>query len=130
MTAVSPCTRHSRSERGRRAWHAGAAAEASVSAHYARRDYRIAARRWRGAAGEIDLILQRRDQIIFVEVKAAATHEAALARVSARQASRICNAACEYLASAPCGQNTDMRIDVATVSRIGDVRVLENAIAA
>ena len=31
--------------------------------------YRILARRWRGAAGEIDLIVKRRRQLVFVEVK-------------------------------------------------------------
>ena len=31
--------------------------------------YRILARRWRCAAGEIDLIVKRRRQLVFVEVK-------------------------------------------------------------
>lgn len=38
------------------AYHSGVAAENSVARHYADRNHEIAARRWRGRAGEIDLI--------------------------------------------------------------------------
>ena len=41
---------------GKIAYLAGANAENQVAADYARRGHRLAARRWRGKAGEIDLI--------------------------------------------------------------------------
>lgn len=54
---------------GSTSYHAGLAAEDIVAQDYARRDHGIAARRWRGKSGEIDLIAREGDTVVFVEVK-------------------------------------------------------------
>jgi len=66
---------------------------------YQRVGAQILAKRWRGAGGEIDLIVQLGDTIIFAEVKAAQTHDIAAERISTRQAQRICASAQTYLAN-------------------------------
>lgn len=118
-----------RQRRGQVAYLSGLAAEASVEREYTRRGFRCLARRWRGPGGEIDLVFRDDDRIVFVEVKAGPTHDAAAERVSRRQADRIALSAQTYLDRLPCGGLTDMRIDVALVDRTGRVSVLENAFA-
>lgn len=121
---------HERTIRGRQAYHSGAAAEAQVAQCYARAGYNLAAQRWRGKAGEIDLIFKQGDEVICVEVKKARSFEQAAARLSQRQQHRMCRAAEEYLANQPLGQMTPMRLDAALVNEHGAIEILENAIAA
>lgn len=111
-------------------YHAGLAAEAIVARNYTKRGAQISHERWRGSAGEIDLILRENGCVVFVEIKKSRTHDSALARVSSRQMTRICNAASIFLANEPNGQNTDIRFDVATVDASGSVRIIENAFMA
>jgi putative endonuclease len=108
-------------------YHAGLAAEDIVARDYARRGHAVARRRWRGQAGEIDLILRGDDCVIFVEVKKSSSFRAAATRVSRRQMDRLCAAASEFLAGEPDGQMTDMRFDVAMVDASGAVQIIENA---
>lgn len=124
---VAPTARRVR--RGQMAYHSGLAAESSVERHYLAQGLTLLERRWRGAAGEIDLIFADGDGVIFVEVKAAATFAQAADRVTRRQASRIATSAMIYLDTRPMGSLTDMRIDVALVDRSGAVEVRENAFA-
>lgn len=112
---------------GRPNYHAGRAAEGAVEADYRGRGRPIVDRRWRGGGGEIDLVAADGDGLIFVEVKKSRTHDSALARVTRRQADRICRAAAAYLEGSPRGQLTPARFDVATVDARGEVRILENA---
>lgn len=106
---------------------AGLAAEQAVARTYERMGRPILASRWRGQGGEIDLVAQQDDAVVFVEVKKARSHDLALGRVSRRQARRIMAAASEYVGTLATGQLTHMRFDVATVDETGDVRLLENA---
>ena len=108
-------------------YHAGLAAETIVAGDYAQRGRPLAAARWRGKGGEIDLIVRDGDGLIFIEVKKSKTHDQALRRVSRRQMDRLCRAASEYVAKEPLGQLTEMRFDVATVDQSGTVRIIENA---
>lgn len=107
--------------------HAGAAAEDIVARDYARRGFTLRERRWRGPGGEIDLIFQKADGLIFVEVKKARSFARAAARISRRQIDRIYASAGGYLATMPTGQDTDSRFDAAFVDGAGAVEVLENA---
>ncbi len=109
---------------------AGLSAEAAVEALYVRAGHALAARRWRGKAGEIDLIFRDGDGFIFVEVKKSRDFAAAAARLSPRQMQRLCIAAQEFLADAPRGLDTPMRLDVALVDGVGRVEVIENAFGA
>ena len=115
---------------GSRSYHAGLAAEDQVAQFYTRSGRVVCARRWRGSAGEIDLIARDGDNVIFIEVKQSATHAAAVDHLTARQVSRIWNAASEFLAGEPKGQLTDVRFDVALVDGKGRIEVMENAFAA
>ncbi|WP_347312627.1 YraN family protein [Defluviimonas sp. SAOS-178_SWC] len=103
-------------------------AEDQVEAHYRRRGFDIAARRWRGRGGEIDLIARDGDRVVFIEVKSAATFAAAAEHLSARQIARLCAAASEFLGNEPRGQDTEMRFDVALVDGTGRIDIIENAI--
>lgn len=55
-------TVHQRTARGR-------AGEDAALAAYERRGYALVARNWRCALGELDLVLVRRDVLVFCEVK-------------------------------------------------------------
>ncbi|RYH08313.1 YraN family protein [Tropicimonas sp. IMCC6043] len=116
-----------RKSRGARSYHAGRAAEEIAERYYTGRDQRVRERRWRGAAGEIDLIVEDGDGLIFVEVKASEDFAQAAAQVSARQIGRISAAAAEYLERMPSGQATEVRFDVGLVDRRGRLEVLEAA---
>lgn len=115
---------------GSTSYHAGLSAEDSVRRDYEAAGYRVRATRFRGTGGEIDVIVERDSQIVFVEVKKSATHAKAAARVSDRQINRLFATASEFLAQEPNGQDTDSRFDIALVDRHGVVDILENALAA
>lgn len=109
---------------------AGQAAEEQVAARYSRSGRPIAARRWRGSAGEIDLIAREGDKVIFIEVKKSRSFAEAAEHLSRRQMDRICSAATEFVAGEPGGQLTEMRFDVALVDAVGRIDVIENAFGA
>lgn len=115
---------------GARSYHAGLAAEGIVERHYGRSGLSVAARRWRGQGGEIDLVLRDGAALVFVEVKQAVSHGAAAWRVSARQMARVMAAAEEFVAGEPRALDTEMRFDVALVDGAGRVDVIANAYAA
>lgn len=120
---------NSRSDRGRAAYEVGCSAEDAVAAEYERRGYRLLHNRWRGEAGEIDLIFHDGQGIVCVEVKRARSFGAAFARVTPRQQARLFAAAEEYAAAQPGGSLTDIRFDVAAVDQQGMISILENAFA-
>ena len=109
---------------------AGQNAELQVAADYQRRGHRLSENRWRGKAGEVDLIFKTGSEVVFVEVKKARNFSNAAGRISARQQQRICRAAEEYLGTLPLGLNTPMRVDAALVNEHGQVQIIENAICA
>jgi putative endonuclease len=113
--------------RGATNHHAGHAAEAQVARHFADLGLPVRESRWRGPGGEIDLVCGGPDGLVFVEVKKARDHDAALARVTARQLDRIRLSAEAYAAAMPRGSLTEMRIDVALVDAAGRIAVIENA---
>ncbi len=108
-------------------YRAGLAAEDGVEAHYRQTGHKVAARRWRCAAGEIDLIMRADETVVFVEVKRAKDFDRAVARLGTRQLDRIYRAASVFLGTEPKGQDTDTRFDVALVNETGAMRVIENA---
>lgn len=110
-------------------YRAGLAAEEAVARHYSDAGRILAATRWRGTSGEIDLVMREGAGLVFVEVKKAATHAEAALRVTSRQMARIYATASEFLAGEPAGQNTESRFDVALVDSFGRIEVLENAFA-
>tara|TARA_R110000796_G_scaffold68137_7_gene156228 strand:+ start:2133 stop:2522 length:390 start_codon:yes stop_codon:yes gene_type:complete len=116
-----------KSARGAVSYHAGRAAEISVTQDYLCRGFVLAHERWRGKAGEIDLIMRDDDGVIFVEVKKSNSFEQAARRLTHKQMRRICCSAEEFIGNEPRGSLTDMRFDVALVDHTGNVQILENA---
>lgn len=107
---------------------AGLAAEDGVLRDYAAKGYRLMERRYRGRGGEIDLVLSRGDDVIFVEVKKSRSFDAARARLGERQILRIFSAAAEFLGGQPKGQLTETRFDLALVNAHGEIAIMENAL--
>jgi putative endonuclease len=116
---------------GQLAYLSGQSAETQVAASYQRQGYQLAETRWRGKAGEIDLIFKSPNtndgDVVFVEVKKARRLEDAVHRISRAQQQRICLAAEEYIALLPKGALTPMRIDAAFVDGQGHIQICENA---
>ena len=123
----SDTAKNGRRDRGAMAFQAGRAAEDQVARVYADQGAAICARRWRGQAGEIDLIARDADRVIFIKVKQSQTHDAAAAHLGPRQMQRIWDAASEFLAGEPRGQLTEVRLDVALVDGMGRVQVIRDA---
>lgn len=115
-----------RNFRGETAYHAGLSAESQIARDYQVRGYRLLKERWRGAAGEIDLIVANRDCVVFVEVKKARDFATAAARITRRQMDRIAGSAEEYLAKMP-DAPAGARIDAALVNDTGFFEIVENA---
>lgn len=112
------------------AYYDGLAAEDGVERSYAAQGHEIAERRWRCAAGEIDLITRKGGEVFFIEVKKARSIPEAAERLGARQQARIARAAEAFLGGEPSGTNTPARFDVALVDRTGQMEIIENAFAA
>jgi putative endonuclease len=131
MPFDTPCHRQpskgARQSRGTLAYLSGLAGEDAVCANYVSRGYRLCETRWRGRAGEIDLIFEQADCFVFVEVKTSRSLARAAASLSARQFERICTSAQDYISRTPQGQLADMRIDIAFVDGLGAIEILENA---
>ncbi len=115
---------------GLMSYHAGLAAEDQVARLYIRNGREIAARRWRGTGGEIDLIARNGAEVIFVEVKKSKTHAMAAEHLTPRQIARLYDTAAEFLGGEPRGQATDVRFDVALVDAMGRIDLRENMFAA
>jgi len=108
-------------------FHAGLSAELRIAQDYERRGFVVACHRWRGAAGEIDLITRDGDDLVFVEVKQSRSISRAAERLSRRQMARIYASAEQFLAGEPKGQLTNVRFDVALVDHAGAYEIIENA---
>ncbi|MEM9344168.1 MAG: YraN family protein [Pseudomonadota bacterium] len=115
---------------GASSYYGGLAAEDGVERSYADQGHEIAGRRWRCAAGEIDLITRKGGEVIFVEVKKARSIPEAAQRLGRRQQARIALAAEVFLGGEPAGTDTPARFDVALVDRTGQMEIIENAFAA
>lgn len=106
----------------------GASAEEQVKRLYERNGAVCIQQRWRGRAGEIDLIFRQGEDIVMVEVKSSKTHARAAESLRPRQMQRLCCAAEEFLGTQPRGSLTPMRLDVALVDGQGRIDILENAL--
>lgn len=116
-----------RRQRGRLACLSGRMAEETVSQRYENRGCDLLERRWRGPAGEIDLIFRDGAELVFVEVKKSSTHDLAAQRLDRRQMDRICLSALDYAGRLDGGRPVAMRFDAALVDDFGRVDVIENA---
>jgi putative endonuclease len=122
--------RSATAHRGSRNTHAGNAAEEQVARAYEETGHRVRARRWRGGLGEIDLVLEKDGEIVFVEVKASRSHAAAALSLHPRQVSRLLKSAEAYIGQLETGALTPMRFDVALVDGVGRLDIIPNALGA
>ncbi|WP_420569445.1 YraN family protein [Thalassovita sp.] len=116
-----------RRRQGQMAHCFGQSAEEQVARDYERRGATVQARRWRSQAGEIDLVLQHGDELIFVEVKASKSLETAMNSLRPAQMSRILRSAEAYLQHLPTGSLTNVRFDLACCDGQGRPQIFENA---
>ena len=99
-------------DRRRRAYGRGRRAEALAAWWLRLKGYRIVARGFRVAAGEIDLIARRGRLLALVEVKARPSLEQARAAILPRQRERIARAAEVFLQRHPELAGLNLRFDV------------------
>lgn len=81
--------------------------------------YRPRHRNWRGAGGELDLVLERRGEIVFVEVKTRSTdlYGGAGAAVDARKRRILTRTSSAYLSSFELWDRPS-RFDIVTIERL------------
>lgn len=115
---------------GTTSYYAGLTAEDQVTRHYARDGHVILSRRWRGSAGEIDLVAEKDGTVVFIEVKKSRSHNRAAERLSQRQLSRIFHSAEDFIGHLPSGANTPCRVDVALLDGQGRIDILPNVMCA
>ena len=84
--------------------------------------YRLRHRNWRGAGGELDLVMRRRDEIVFVEVKARSDERfgGAVAAFNSEKQRVLVRTSAAYLSrfglwQSPC------RFDLVTLERRGGI---------
>lgn len=126
--AICPAVQRDRGRRGARNHLAGLAAEDTVLRTCLARGLTLVHRRWRGSAGEIDLILRDGGEYVVVEVKASRTFDDAMARITPAQVRRLYKAAEQFLSGRPEGPFACVRFDAALVDGAGRVEILENAL--
>ena len=105
----------------------GLAAEEIVARTYKRLGAQRIAERVRTDAGEIDLILKLNDTLIFVEVKARRSLDAAAQSLGSAQRSRIVIAAQVWIDQQGLDPLAPCRFDAALVDGKGRVETIENA---
>jgi putative endonuclease len=98
------------------AFRLGLSAESRAAAFLIAKGYRIAARRWRSLAGEVDIVARRRNVLVFVEVKARNNLDDAAYSVTERQQRRIAAAAAAWLAARPEDTMRNIRFDAMLVA--------------
>ncbi|MEM6388122.1 MAG: YraN family protein [Pseudomonadota bacterium] len=117
-----------RAEQGRKAYQDGLAAEDIVQRDYLSRGYELLAERWRGPGGEVDLIFQGPEEVVFVEVKKAKTHDIAVTRLSEKQLWRIARSAEAYVTQICNDPFMAIRLDLALTDWAGTVAIRENLV--
>lgn len=94
---------------------AGREGEDAAARHLARRGWTLLARNWRGAGGELDLVVARGTTVAVCEVKTRGDPRALVEPLTAAQRARIARAAAAFLARRPELADRRVRFDVLTV---------------
>lgn len=98
-------------DRRRVAERRGRAAERLAIALLLLKGYRILERRYKTPVGEIDIVAQKKNTLVFIEVKARKHMGAAIESISPRQRQRIGRAAEAYLSRHPARAGQPCRFD-------------------
>ncbi|MBG1232019.1 YraN family protein [Aestuariivirga litoralis] len=94
----------------------GRLAEASALLLMRLKGYRLLARRFKTAQGEVDLIMRRGDTTAFIEVKARSRHDDAVTSVTPYQSRRIASAAGLWMARDATSNLGPCRFDIVAVN--------------
>ncbi len=113
-------------EKGLRAWKKGINSERWVVFLLRLKGYEILKTRYRTPLGEIDIIAETKNALVFVEVKARASHEEALHALSVTQRARLVQAAESFLSTFPTSK--EVRFDLFLVKPRGFPVHLKNVI--
>ncbi len=103
--------------RGRAAFRRGHGVEGLAAWWLRLKGYRILARNWRSAAGEIDLVARRGTTLVVIEVKQRGDLAQAADALQPRQRRRLARAAAAFLAARPDLAGLDLRFDVVVFGR-------------
>ncbi len=100
--------------------------EQVATAHLQRHGYRILERKWRCQAGELDLVAQQGEQIVFVEVRTrrSTMHGMPEESITLHKQHRLITLAYTYLEAHNLGDTTAWRIDVVAIDIDGGGRVM------
>lgn len=110
---------------------AGRSGEDAALETYLRRDYRLVSRNWRCRIGELDLVLMRRNTLVFCEVKTrrGAAFGGGYEAVTGRKRAKV-RAVAEAFLQASGARPAAIRFDVASVAlgpRGAQVELFEDA---
>ena len=104
---------NSKKHQGRRAWEKGVFSENLGAWYFRLKGYSVVKKRFKTPVGEIDLILRRGKNLVFVEVKHRNSFDAAAESITPHQQKRIRRAAELYLSRTP--WTKEIRFDVLLV---------------
>lgn len=102
-------------------------AELRAAAYLRLRGYKLRARRYKTPLGEIDLVVERGQTLVFVEIKLRTTLDDAAEAIHLRNQKRVRAAAELYLQQYPQYNNHDMRFDALILTPGRDIAHLEAA---
>lgn len=121
--------RNKRAWRGRNNYLSGISAEQTVAQGYVRKGAKILGQRVRTPEGELDLIVEFRDVLVFIEVKKRRYSQSCDSPISRKQWSRLEKAALHYMMDIQdvTGVQPSCRFDVALMGPDGSVEIIENA---
>jgi putative endonuclease len=112
----------------------GTKGEEAVLKHYEARKFKLLEKNWRRRIGEIDLIFQKKDTLIFVEVKTASSENSIkpIENITEKKQKKLTNLANLYLATHSLSKKIkNIRIDAAEVLEKNgafEINVIENII--
>ena len=89
--------------------------------------YRLLRHRYKTRHGEIDLVMRRRGEVVFVEVKARDDLSTALQSVTPAMQKRITNAASHFISRNPSCRDHIIRFDLFAVRSLLCWRHIDNA---
>ena len=116
MPERSPCGMKMAENARLKAYHRGHRAEWLAALSMVLKGFRIVARRYKTPVGEVDLIVRKRNLVVFIEVKARPDTQSALDSIS-RSAQRRIEAAGEWwITKQKDGARLSWRFDVIAVS--------------
>jgi putative endonuclease len=93
----------------------GRFAETVAALYLNLKGYRTVARRFRSPLGEIDLVMRRGGTLVFVEVKARRTRDAAILAITPAARDRLLRAAESFLARHPQAVAMTLRFDIVAI---------------